>query len=139
MYRIFSIKSEFLPYLVKKQFSSRKPTHYENDNSVNYSNDVKSRPKIFDYIKEDKLENLINKTSVNRRHPDLLSCFAFIQIDGFCFRSNNLSVYAEANRQVSKLMQHFLQRERVDSVGRTDKQQVFFFIHLFISIYMNIY
>ena len=123
--RIFSIKSEFLPYLVKKQFSAHKHSHQDHDNSANFTVNVKSRPKLFDYIKTDKLEHLISKTSINKRHKDPIGCYSFIQADGFCFRANNLTVFAEANRQIPKLMQHF-QRERVDSVGRFDKNQVSF-------------
>lgn len=112
-----------MPYLVKKQFSSRRQSNQEHDCSVTYSNDVKSRPKLFDYVKPDKLAQLIYKTSINKRSHDLISCYAFIQSDGFCFRANNLSIYAEVNRQIPKLMHHF-QRERVDSVGRFDRNQV---------------
>ncbi len=114
-----------MPYLIKKQFSAHKHSHQENehDNSANFTANVKTRPKLFDYIKTDKLEQLISKTSIKNRPHDPFNCYAFVQADGFCFRANNLTVFAEANRQIPKLMQHF-QRERVDSVGRFDKNQV---------------
>ena len=114
-----------MPYLIKKQFSAHKHSHqeHEHDNSANFTANVKTKPKLFDYIKTDKLEQLISKTSINNRHHDPFSCYAFIQADGFCLRANNLTVFAEANRQIPKLMQHF-HRERVDSVGRFDKNQV---------------
>lgn len=121
--RIFSIKSEFLPYLVKKQFSSHRRSNHEEHESSTYQNDVKSKSKLFDYFKVDKLAQLISKTSINKRRHDIISCYAFIQADGFSLRANNLAVFAEANRQVPKLMQ-FFNRERVDSIGRFDRNQV---------------
>ena len=109
--------------MIKKQFSSHRHINQEHESSVNYANDVKSKPKLFDYVKTDTLAELIYKTSINKPKRDLISCYAFIQADGFCFRANNLPVYAEVNRQIPKLMQNF-QRDRVDSVGKFDRNQV---------------
>ena len=103
--RIFSIKSDFVPYLVKKQFSSHKTNHEskEKNSGVNFvHNSSKAKnPKLQDYIKVDKLTQLISRLSTTKIDQDLLSCYVFLQNEGFCHRANNLSVYAEANRQVS--------------------------------------
>lgn len=92
--RIFSLKSDFLPFICKKQFSSHRKHQKNANQSTNYTT---KKTTIFDYIKQDDLVHLLNKTN---KKQDQISCYAFIQADGFCLRTNNLAIYAEANRQV---------------------------------------
>lgn len=115
--RIFSLKSEFLPYIIKKQFSSSEKTACrKTDTSQNKGDKKPTRPQLFDYMKTDELTKLVNKFSLNKKHNEYLSCYGFIQADGFCFRANNLTIFAEANRQImGKIMPHY-QRERTISL-----------------------
>ncbi len=94
-----------MPYIINKQFSSQKKRL--KDQITNHGSpskkqsNPKPRPKLFDYAKLDELSNLINKASGNGKQTlDVLGCYGFIQADGFCFRNNNLPIYAESNRQV---------------------------------------
>ena len=102
------MKSDFLPYLCRKQFSFHKK-HLKDLNSsgnTNYNNTQKitKKPRIFDYLKVEELSDLMYKSTLE--NADLLSCYAFIQADGFCLRTNNLAIYAEANRQVVFFSEH---------------------------------
>ena len=115
---IFSIKSDVIPYICKKQFASSNRKHQHHSDQ---------RPTIFDYLrlKEEENEeappsttmhlsalpslNINNENtrhnstapSLTRRHTseELLSCYAFVLADGFCYRTNTPAIYAEANRQ----------------------------------------
>ncbi len=118
--KIFSLKSEFLPYVVKKQFSSfQKNVRAVKEEKIN---NQKARLKIFDYMKTDELTRLVNKLSMNKKENELLSCYCFVQADGFCFRTNNLTIFAEANRQImGKIMPHY-QRERTISLSGKQNQ-----------------
>ena len=100
LFRIFSLKSDFLPYIIKKQFSSLKK-HLNKANASGTSQ--KFTPKLLDYVKIDELTQLINKASISKSANEHLGCFGFLQADGFCFRANNLTIFAEANRQVQVL------------------------------------
>jgi hypothetical protein len=103
--RLVSFKSEFLPYLCRKQFSLHK-RHLKNLEKNNQSYDTsksnKAKPKLYDYIKLDEFSLLANKSdlTLSSINLDLLPVHAFIQADGFCLRANNVAIYAEANRQV---------------------------------------
>lgn len=70
-------------------------------------------------------QNVRNFTS-NKTNIDLISCYAYIQSDGICLRTNNIAIYAEANRQaVNKILPIFKgDRERTESVSKFDKSQV---------------
>ena len=82
--------------------------------SYDTSKSNKAKPKLYDYIKLDEFSSLANKSSSSGNNGniisscsggvslDLLPCYAFIQADGFCLRTNNIAIYAEANRQVNK-------------------------------------
>ena len=73
--------------------------HKKRTTQDNHKKTIK--PNLLDYIKIDDLTCLIKKTSgYKQNNDDLVSCYAFIQADGFCLRNNNLAIYAESNRQV---------------------------------------
>lgn len=125
-----SIKSEFVPYLCKKQFSSKKKCLNDLSTLNAYSSpkktsNIKEKKNIFEYIIKNELSFLSNKvSSINKQNQDLLSCYAFIQADGFCFRNNNLAIFAESNRQcMSKILPYF-HVERSESLSKYDKSQV---------------
>lgn len=85
------MKSDFVPFICKKQFSRCHKPQQEIEQEKN-----KKKLSIFDYVQENDFGFLMNRSSL--KHP--ISCYAFIQADGFCLRTNNLPVYTEANRQV---------------------------------------
>ncbi len=94
-----------MPYLIEKQFSSQKKRVLAQSSQQHSPNKRQShqKPKLFDYVKLDELSNLVNKACGNsKRNLDFLGCYAFIQAEGFCYRNNNLAVYAESNKQVEK-------------------------------------
>ena len=104
--RLISLKSEFIPYLCKKQFSIKKKHLKTLKEKANQSYDTSKsntgKPKLYDYIKLNEYSNLVDKLSM-QVNLDLLPCYAFIQADGFCLRTNNVAIYAEANRQVNNI------------------------------------
>jgi hypothetical protein len=139
--KIEGLKSDFLPYICKKQFSVTKRHLKEISQELNTTgggaggtgenNTAKTsslKSKLYDHIKQDETNYLINKMSSNKLNHDAISVYAFIQADGFCYRSNNIAIYAEANRQLmSKIMPYYQHKERTESVGKHEKSQVVFF------------
>lgn len=130
--KIFSLKSDFLPFLCKKQFSQHKKKTNEinsnmNNTTTNFTPNKKSniKPKLFDYLKQEELSYFANKMASNKLNHDLISVYAFIQADGICYRSNTLAIYAETNRQImSKIMMHYQHKDRTESINKSDKSQV---------------
>lgn len=120
--RIISLKSEFLPYVIKKQFSSVHKKAPESSLKKNLPTAKKPTPKILDYHKIDELTKLINKATLSKSENELLSCYAFIQEDGFCLRTNNLTIFAESNRQIMGKIMPFFQRERTNSLTGKSSQ-----------------
>lgn len=82
-----------MPFICKKQFS---PCHKRRKDLENENNKTNKKISIFDYVEQNDFGFLMNRSSL--KNP--ISCYAFIQADGFCLRTNNLSMYTEANRQV---------------------------------------
>merc|ERR1712127_79135 len=60
---------------------------------------------------------------MNKNDADKLSCYAFVQADGFCYRANNLTIYAEANRQIMGKVLPCFQRERTNSSSTVKTNQ----------------
>jgi len=68
------------------------------------------------------LTKLINKATLSKSDNELLSCYAFIQEEGFCLRTNNLTIFAETNRQIMGKIMPFYQRERTISLTGKSNQ-----------------
>lgn len=119
--KIFSLKSEFLPYIIKKQFSSFR--NHSSKKEMNEKENKKFRPRLVDYIsKTDDFTQLIKKSSINKVDSDLINCFAFVQADGFCFRANNPTIFAEVNRQITgKIMPHYQRERTVSLTGKSNQ------------------
>ncbi len=103
--RIFSLKSDFLPYLCKNQFSlSKKQIREINEGANNQKHMSPSKkpnkPRLVDYIRQEEGNYLANKMASNKLNHDMISVYAFVQADGFCYRNNTLAIYAESNRNV---------------------------------------
>ncbi|XP_019336284.2 translation initiation factor eIF-2B subunit gamma [Alligator mississippiensis] len=112
---ITSIRSELVPYLVRKQFSCPTSSQQEQDNK---EQDQKRRePKsldIYSFMKEEEslLKFALSKTCWNDHQGDLneafhmgrVRCYVHVMKEGLCFRVNTLGLYIEANRQVPKML-----------------------------------
>lgn len=101
------MKSEFLPYVIKRQFSSFK-RNKQQCQQKDAKGTRKQNPQLYDYIKTDEFTELINRATGQQNDRDLLKCYAFVMADGFCYRANNLTMLAESNRQVDKILDSFL-------------------------------
>jgi hypothetical protein len=92
----------------KKQFSlTKKQLRKINDTTINENNAHElapskkpARPQLCDYIRQDEASYLVNKMASNDLNYDMISVYAYIQADGFCYRNNTLAIYAETNRNV---------------------------------------
>ena len=112
--KISSLKSEFLPSLVRKQFRTQiKST--PNKSSLNPSSIASGfHPRhVFDFIEISDIElglqklepnsDELNDESLKRQMPNSypeskVKCFAYRLEDGYCVRANTLYGYCEANR-----------------------------------------
>ncbi|KAJ7332800.1 hypothetical protein JRQ81_014980 [Phrynocephalus forsythii] len=109
-----SIRSELIPYLVRKQFSS--PASLLQGKVIQEQDQKKKDQKstdIYSFMKEDSLFELgtDNICWNNRRgdvkesfHGGKIRCYVHIMKAGLCYRVNTLGLYVEANRQVPKLL-----------------------------------
>ncbi|XP_012667802.1 translation initiation factor eIF-2B subunit gamma isoform X2 [Otolemur garnettii] len=110
---ITSIRSELIPYLVRKQFSSPSVQQRQEEKEEDLKKkDLKSLD-IYSFIKEDNTLTLApydacwNVCRGDRREDSIRSqvnCYVHIMKDGLCSRVNTLGLYMEANRQVPKLL-----------------------------------
>uniref|UniRef100_A0A8D0GGT7 Translation initiation factor eIF2B subunit gamma n=1 Tax=Sphenodon punctatus TaxID=8508 RepID=A0A8D0GGT7_SPHPU len=105
-----SIRSELIPYLVRKQFSSPESLQQGQDNKEREQKrkDQKALD-IYSFIKEDSmLEFGSGKSCWNNHRGDMneafpggkVRCYVHIMKGGLCYRVNTLGLYIEANRQV---------------------------------------
>ncbi|XP_028589471.2 translation initiation factor eIF2B subunit gamma [Podarcis muralis] len=109
-----SIRSELIPYLVRKQFSSPAPLQQGQNIKEHDQRKKDQKPlDIYSFLKEDSLFELgtDNLCWNNRRgdmkeafHEGKVRCYVHIMKDGLCYRVNTLGLYIEANRQVPKML-----------------------------------
>lgn len=112
---ITSLRSELIPHLVRKQFSSATSLQQELDNK---EEDQKKKEQasldIYSFIKEDNslLKPAPDNSCWNDQRGDMnetlhegkVRCYVHIMKEGLCYRVNTLGLYIEANRQVPKLL-----------------------------------
>ncbi|TRZ23753.1 hypothetical protein HGM15179_003320, partial [Zosterops borbonicus] len=112
---ITSLRSELIPHLVRKQFSSPASLQQGLDNK---EEDQKKKEQasldIYSFIKEDNslLKPAPDNSCWNDHRGDMnetlhegkVRCYVHIMKEGLCFRVNTLGLYIEANRQVPKLL-----------------------------------
>uniref|UniRef100_A0A8C3XT33 Translation initiation factor eIF2B subunit gamma n=1 Tax=Chelydra serpentina TaxID=8475 RepID=A0A8C3XT33_CHESE len=104
-----SIRSELIPYLVRKQFSSPATLQQGQDNKEQDQKKDQKSLDIYSYVKGDSLlEFAPDRSCWNGQSGDLnggqVRCYVHIMKEGFCYRVNTLGLYIEANRQVPKLL-----------------------------------
>ncbi|RMC08596.1 hypothetical protein DUI87_14843 [Hirundo rustica rustica] len=112
---ITSLRSELIPHLVRKQFSSPASLQQGLDNN---EEDQKKKEQasldIYSFIKEDNslLKPAPDNSCWNDHRGDMnetlhegkVRCYVHIMKEGLCYRVNTLGLYIEANRQVPKLL-----------------------------------
>ncbi|KAM6327780.1 translation initiation factor eIF2B subunit gamma isoform 2-T2 [Podargus strigoides] len=112
---ITSLRSELIPHLVRKQFSSPSSLQQGLDNK---KEDQKKKEQasldIYSFIKEDNslLKPAPDNSCWNDHRGDMnetlhegkVRCYVHIMKEGLCYRVNTLGLYIEANRQVPKLL-----------------------------------
>ncbi|KAL2301822.1 hypothetical protein Nmel_011221 [Mimus melanotis] len=112
---ITSLRSELIPHLVRKQFSSAASLQQGLDNK---EEDQKKKEQasldIYSFIKEDNslLKPAPDNSCWNDQRGDMnetlhegkVRCYVHIMKEGLCYRVNTLGLYIEANRQVPKLL-----------------------------------
>ncbi|XP_050756833.1 translation initiation factor eIF-2B subunit gamma isoform X2 [Gymnogyps californianus] len=112
---ITSLRSELIPHLVRRQFSSPTSLQQGLDNK---EEDQKKKEQasldIYSFIKEDNslLKPAPDNSCWNDHRGDMnetlhegkVRCYVHIMKEGLCYRVNTLGLYIEANRQVPKLL-----------------------------------
>lgn len=107
---ISSIRSELIPYLVKKQFSKPKQDILNTNQSVI---SMETKPDIFSFSSDDELTHRVREMSTwidhegdmeDCYHNNKIRCYAYIQDGGFCVRTNTIAAYSESNKQIPRLL-----------------------------------
>jgi hypothetical protein len=94
---------------LKKQYlqqSTKQETTPETKTiSATLGSSLNNKPKLFNYLglKRTDSDDFNWNNLEKKKESELLTCYAFIQTEGFCMRANNLAIYAEANRQVNQI------------------------------------
>eukprot|EP00794_Sanderia_malayensis_P007780 gene7780-8626_t len=105
-----SVKSDVVPYLIKKQFS-KVPNRRDEKLSSSIPSLIEGDAKldIFSFMKEDELTLLTKEFSiycdVNRMSStkNNIRCHGFINDGSLCIRVNNLAGYTHINREITKI------------------------------------
>ncbi|XP_029409814.1 translation initiation factor eIF-2B subunit gamma isoform X2 [Nannospalax galili] len=110
---ITSIRSELIPYLVRKQFSSASSQQRQEEKEEDLKKKEPKSLDIYSFIKEDNTLTLAPYDACwnacrGKKGEDLsrsrVRCYVHIMKDGLCSRVSTLGLYMEANRQVPKLL-----------------------------------
>ncbi|XP_029332623.1 translation initiation factor eIF-2B subunit gamma isoform X2 [Mus caroli] len=111
---ITSIRSELIPYLVRKQFSSASSQQRQEDKEEDLKKKELKSLDIYSFITKDNTLTLApydacwNAFRGGDKWEDLsrsqVRCYVHIMKEGLCSRVSTLGLYMEANRQVPKLL-----------------------------------
>ncbi|XP_006153865.1 translation initiation factor eIF-2B subunit gamma isoform X2 [Tupaia chinensis] len=108
---ITSIRSELIPYLVRKQFSTASSQQGQEDKEEDLKKKELKSLDIYSFIKETNTLTLAPYDACwnacrGGRREDLsqVRCYVHIMKEGVCTRVSTLGLYMEANRQVPKLL-----------------------------------
>lgn len=108
------IRTELVPHLVRKQFSKTKV----KDRLPQTNQSVISENQKMDILKfsteDEYAADIRDMSSWNDHHGDMadcyhgdkIRCYGYIQEGGLCLRTNTVSSYSEANRQIQKIFTH---------------------------------
>ncbi|XP_036877821.1 translation initiation factor eIF2B subunit gamma isoform X2 [Manis javanica] len=106
---ITSIRSELIPYLVRKQFSSASSQQGQEEKDEDLKKKELKSLDIYSFMKEaNTLTFAPYDACWNACQRDLsgsqVRCYVHIMKEGLCSRVSTLGLYMEANRQVPKLL-----------------------------------
>nr|XP_051698305.1 translation initiation factor eIF-2B subunit gamma-like [Oryctolagus cuniculus] len=110
---ITSIRSELIPYLVRKQFSSACSQQGQEEKDEDLKKKELKSLDIYSFIKEantltlapyDACWNACRGDTWEDLSRTQVRCYVHIMKEGLCSRVNTLGLYMEANRQVPKLL-----------------------------------
>ncbi|XP_006899061.1 PREDICTED: translation initiation factor eIF-2B subunit gamma isoform X2 [Elephantulus edwardii] len=110
---ITSIRSELIPYLVRKQFSSASAQQRQEEKEEDLKKKEQKSLDIYSFIKEANTPtfasyNVCWNACRGDRWEDLsrsqVRCYVHIMKEGLCSRVSTLGHYMEANRQVPKFL-----------------------------------
>ncbi|KAM5162799.1 translation initiation factor eIF2B subunit gamma isoform 3-T5 [Callospermophilus lateralis] len=110
---ITSIRSELIPYLVRKQFSSASSQQGQEEKEEDLKKKELKSLDIYSFIKEantltlapyDACWNACRKDRWDNLARSQVRCYVHIMKEGLCSRVSTLGLYMEANRQVPKLL-----------------------------------
>ncbi|XP_028902671.1 translation initiation factor eIF-2B subunit gamma isoform X2 [Ornithorhynchus anatinus] len=110
---ITSIRSELIPYLVRKQFSAAATPRGRDDRERDPKRKDQKSLDIYSFIKEgdspsfdphgDCWNDCRGDVSEDF-HGGRVRCYVHVAKEGVCYRANSLGLYIEANRQIPKLL-----------------------------------
>lgn len=123
---VSTIKGEFLPSLLSKQFHSKKPSQVDSS-STTKKDETQSNKSGKNY--SDLISELSSWTNGEKNLKEYMGledtrCYAQIMTEGFCIRVNTLSAYVEANRQIMKLRPAFISESLKVTTPTTPKSQI---------------
>ncbi|XP_023580012.1 translation initiation factor eIF-2B subunit gamma isoform X3 [Octodon degus] len=108
-----SIRSELIPYLVRKQFSSASSQQGQEEKEEDVKKKEPKSLDIYSFIKEgntltsapyDTCWNACRRDRWDDLSTSRVRCYVHIMKEGLCSRVSTLGLYMEANRQVPKLL-----------------------------------
>ncbi|KAG8507614.1 Translation initiation factor eIF-2B subunit gamma, partial [Galemys pyrenaicus] len=110
---ITSIRSELIPYLVRKQFSSASSQQGQEEKEEDLKKKELKSLDIYTFLKEantltfapyDACWNACREDRWGDLSRPQVRCYVHIMKEGLCSRVSTLGLYMEANRQVPKLL-----------------------------------
>ncbi|XP_027979287.1 translation initiation factor eIF-2B subunit gamma [Eumetopias jubatus] len=110
---ITSVRSELIPYLIRKQFSSASSQQGQEEKEEDLKKKERKSLDIFSFIKEgntltfapyDACWNICRGDRWEDLSKSQVRCYVHIMKEGLCSRVSTLGLYMEANRQVPKLL-----------------------------------
>ncbi|XP_054995662.1 translation initiation factor eIF-2B subunit gamma [Sorex araneus] len=104
---ITSIRSELIPYLVRKQFSSASSQQGQEEKEEDLKKKELKSLDIYSFMKEapcDPCWNAYRGDQWEDVSRSQVRCYVHIMKEGLCSRVSTLGLYMEANRQVPKLL-----------------------------------
>lgn len=125
-----SIKSDLVPYIIRKQFSKARKIKPSNDIDgtelmVEPGDDdrMPDTKDIFNFVVMDDLSMLIQEWSgySTNKMDNEIKCHAHIS-DSFCLRINNLPAYSYVNKQIMKLFPTLAPNTDISNIHSTVSQ-----------------
>ncbi|XP_040612815.1 translation initiation factor eIF-2B subunit gamma isoform X1 [Mesocricetus auratus] len=117
---ITSIRSELIPYLVRKQFSSASSQQRQEDKEEDLKKKEPKSLDIYSFMKNDNTLtwapydacwNAFRGDKWEGFSRSQVRCYVHIMKEGLCSRVSTLGLYMEANRQVPKLLSELCPEE----------------------------